>query len=140
MECKNSRNRKSFLLLGNDEFRSDFFAIYVVHQYVALIEYYFILYSLGKLVHRNSTRDSKLVFVDSTWKELVEKAIGVIFVMIKNRRKSRYLDFAPLSLIVRCQMDKKFLHFDTLRVNLNINTKCSFCFFVMLIIVYKRNQ
>jgi hypothetical protein len=126
------------VLFCNDEFRSDFFYNLCGASICGTNRILF--YSLGKLVHRNSTRDSKLVFVDSTWKELVEKAIGVIFVMIKNRRKSRYLDFAPISLIVRCQMDKKFLHFDTLRVNLNINTKCSFCFFVMLIIVYKRNQ
>ena len=85
-----------------------------------------LFYSLGKLVHQNSatTRDSELVFVNSTWRSGdVEMAIGVISVMIKNRRESRYLDkCSSLSLIVRCQMDKKFLHFDTLRVNLiNIN-------------------
>ena len=113
-----------------------------------------LFYSLGKLVHQNSatTLDSELVFVNSTWKNGdVEMAISVIFVMIKDSRKSRYLDvltYAPprgtsssSSLSTTdCQMPNGFLHFDTLRVNLNINTKCSFCFFVMLIIVYKRNQ
>merc|ERR1712008_494747 len=67
-----------------------------------------------KLVHQNSetTQDSELVFVNSIWKEHVEKAIIVIFVMNKNRRESRYLDeCSSLSLMVKCQMDKKFLAF-----------------------------
>ena len=73
-----------------------------------------LFYSLGKLVHQNSetTQDSELVFVNSIWKEHVEKAIIVIFVMNKNRRESRYLDeCSSLSLMVKCQMDKKFLAF-----------------------------
>ena len=77
-----------------------------------------LFYSLGKLVHQSSatTLDSELVFVNSIWKNVdVEMAISVIFVMIKDSRKSRYLDVLMLLIksYVRCQIVKKFLHFDT---------------------------
>ena len=99
------------VLFCNDEFRSDFNLCGASICGTNRI----LFYSLGKLVHQNSatTRDSELVFVNSTWKNGgVEMAISVIFVMIKDSRKSRYLDeCSSLSLIGRCQMDRKFLAF-----------------------------